>query len=130
MFAETGLQPSIKIDDPGGDCVGETAFCGAGNSGNYIETSTEMAGDALDYKIQKSMNLPELIIGWTKFTFPLLSIMAVVALIYAGFLYIANFGDDAQTETAKKIIIWLIIGLLLIFGAFALVSTIIPGLAQ
>ena len=76
------------------------------------------------------MNLPELIIGWTKFTFPLLSIMAVVALIYAGFLYIANFGDDAQTETAKKIIIWLIIGLLLIFGAFALVSTIIPGLAQ
>ena len=75
----------------------------------------------------KDYTLPELLIGWITFLYPLIAILAVVALVYAGILYIINFGDDAAVETAKKIILWVVLGLLAIFSAFAIVHTVITG---
>ena len=75
----------------------EPVFDGPGLIGGatYVE-------GRLDSGVSKERNLKELIIGWTNFLLSIAAIMAVVALVWAGFLYITAFGDDSRMETAKK----------------------------
>lgn len=49
-----------------------------------------------------------------------LGVLAVVLLIYGGFLWMTANGDAAKVETAKKIIRNAVIGLLIILAAFAI----------
>ena len=44
-------------------------------------------------------------------------LMAVVALIIAGFLYILAMGDEEKTEKATKSLIFAIVGLVIVFVA-------------
>jgi len=44
-------------------------------------------------------------------------IVALVMVFYATILYVTSYGDDSKIETAKKTLLWSIIGLL--FVAFA-----------
>ncbi|MEK7545219.1 MAG: pilin [Patescibacteria group bacterium] len=55
-----------------------------------------------------------------------LGLVAVVMIIYAGVLYVTSAGGD-QIETAKKIIMYAVIGILLIAISFALVNTILKA---
>ena len=66
-----------------------------------------------------------MITGWTNFALPFVSVIAIVALIYAGFLYLTSFGNDEQSGKAKKIIIWVVLGIVLIISAYAIVNTLI-----
>jgi len=61
----------------------------------------------------------------TNFLASIIGTMAVAAFIYAGFLYILNFGNDELTGKAKKMMMSAVLGMLLAAGAFALVSTVI-----
>ena len=56
----------------------------------------------------------------------MMAVIAVLAFVYAGFLYILNFGNDEMTGKAKKVMFGAIIGLVLAAAAFAIVSTVIP----
>jgi hypothetical protein len=51
----------------------------------------------------------------------------MLALVAGGVLYVTSGGDDERTGLAKKIIKNSIIGVVIIYGSFALVSTIIAG---
>ncbi|MBT5015875.1 hypothetical protein HN748_01005 [Candidatus Peregrinibacteria bacterium] len=68
----------------------------------------------------------EVIVGLTNFLSSMIAVIAVLALVYAGFLYILNFGNDETTGKAKKIMFGAIIGMVLAAAAFAIVSTVIP----
>ena len=68
----------------------------------------------------------EIIVGLTNFLSSMMAVIAVLAFVYAGFLYILNFGNDEMTGKAKKIMLGGIIGLVLAAAAFANVSTVIP----
>lgn len=48
-------------------------------------------------------------------------------IVIGGFLYVTAGGDEERTGLAKKIIMNSIIGIIIIYGAFALVSTVIAG---
>ena len=67
------------------------------------------------------------IVGITNFVVTWAAPFAVLALIVGGVMYIAAFGDEELTGKAKKIIVNSMIALLIIYGAFALVSTFISG---
>lgn len=67
----------------------------------------------------------EALITWTNFFLGFLSLVAMIALIYSGFLYVTAAGNDEQTGKAKKIIIWVVIGIMVILLAYALVNTLI-----
>ena len=54
-----------------------------------------------------------------------LSLLALILLIYAGFKYIWARGDDKETEKAKNIILYTIIGLIVIGLAGIIVNTVI-----
>ena len=68
----------------------------------------------------------ELIVSITNFLVSAIATIAVAAFVYAGFLYILNFGNEEMTGKAKKIMFGAIIGMVLAAAAFAIVSTIIP----
>lgn len=46
--------------------------------------------------------------------------VAVIAIIYAGFLFATARGNEEQIKTAKKTFFWAIIGTALILGAWAI----------
>lgn len=58
-----------------------------------------------------------------------LGIFAVIAIVLAGGYYIISLGDDEQTNSAKTIIKNLVIGFIVIFLAYVVVSAISPTLS-
>ncbi len=65
-----------------------------------------------------------LIITMTNFVSGFISTVAVVMMIYAGYLYVVSGGGEG-VEKAKKIVMGAVIGLLLAMAAFALVNTFV-----
>lgn len=51
----------------------------------------------------------------------------MLGIVAGGFLYLTAGGDEERTGLAKKILINSVIGVVIIYGAFALVSTVIIG---
>jgi hypothetical protein len=93
--------------------------------GPGLEVGAKLTASNLDENISKERDLKKLIIGWINFLLSFAAILAVVAIVWAGTLYITALGEDGQQEKAKKIILWSVIGLLVILGAYAIVNTII-----
>lgn len=102
---------------------GGAIFDGPGLTGgaNYVQGQ-------LDDNVTKEGDLKQLIIGWTNFLLPLAAVLAVLAVVWAGFLYITSFGDDGRTESAKKIIMWVVVGILVMAGAYAIVNVILEAI--
>lgn len=67
------------------------------------------------------------IVGITNFIVTWAAPFAVFALIIGAIMYLTAFGDEEKTGKAKKIIFNSILALLIIYGAFAIVSTVISG---
>lgn len=66
------------------------------------------------------------LVGFTNFAVYLTAPLAVTVLIAGGILYVTAAGDDDKVGRAKRMIISAIIGLVVIYGAFAIVNTFIP----
>ena len=81
----------------------------------------------LDRGVSKEKNLNKLIIAWMKFFLSVVAVISVVAIVFAGFLYVTSGGDDGQSEKAKKIIMWVALGIILIFGSYAIVNTVMKA---
>lgn len=56
-----------------------------------------------------------------------LGLLAVVMIIYGGFLYVSSAGNEENVGKAKKILIYAAIGIILIIASFALVNTILTA---
>ena len=93
-------------------------------TGPGLEGGALLAENLLDDNVSKERDLKELVIGWTNFLLSVAALLAVIAIVWAGFLYVTAAGDDGRMETAKKIIIWVFIGIILILGAYAIVNTV------
>jgi|SRR3989338_3756340 len=50
--------------------------------------------------------------------------LAVIFIIYSGFLFVTARGNDKKLEEAKKTFYWAIVGTILIIGAWALASAL------
>jgi hypothetical protein len=82
--------------------------------------------DASEYKgITAATSFRDFLITWTNFFLGFLTLISMIAIIYSGFLYITAAGNDDQTGKAKKIIMWVVIGIVIILLAYALVNTLI-----
>ena len=65
-----------------------------------------------------------------KYALGFLGAIAISIIIYAGFLYMTSGGDPAKTEIARKWIINAVIGLAIIFSAYAITSYIFSQLLK
>ncbi|MCF7836412.1 pilin [Candidatus Gracilibacteria bacterium] len=118
-----GILPGISIDTDefslnAGGGSNQAPGCGGGNC--------LVAPDAGEYSgIAVETSFRQFLITWTNFALRFLALIAMIALIYAGFLYVTAAGNDEQAGKAKKIIIWVVTGIVVILLAYALVNTLI-----
>jgi hypothetical protein len=75
--------------------------------------------------ISKEQNLERFIVGITNFILSFVAAIAVLMLIYGGYLWIVDSGDDQMSEKAKKIIAGSVIGIIIIVSAYTIVNTVI-----
>jgi len=54
-----------------------------------------------------------------------LGFIAVVYVIYGGFLYVASGGNQENVDKGKKIILYAAIGIVIILASFAIVNTVL-----
>lgn len=64
----------------------------------------------------------DVIVKIINFILSFLTLIAVIAIIVAGFLLILGFGSEASATRARKIIIYTIVGLIVIFFARVIVG--------
>ncbi len=77
-----------------------------------------------------SINQNEFVVQLVAFTNLVVSFVGPIMMFgiaAGGLLYVASFGNEERTALAKKIIFNSIIGVVIIYGAFALVTTVIAG---
>lgn len=66
-----------------------------------------------------------LVLTIVNFFLTFLGLLAVVMVIYGGFLYVSSAGEEENVTKAKKILLYAVIGIILIVVSFALVNTIL-----
>ena len=54
-----------------------------------------------------------------------LGIVAVIMVIYGGVTYVTAAGEDEKIQSAKKIIMYAVIGIIIVLISFALVNMIL-----
>ncbi len=65
------------------------------------------------------------IVELTNFIAGFISLLAFVALFYAGYKYVASAGNEEETEKVKKVFVSAVIAIVLSMGAFALINTLV-----
>ncbi|MFA6458002.1 MAG: hypothetical protein WCV72_01250, partial [Patescibacteria group bacterium] len=110
----------ISTDAAGSATSSGTVFDGIGSAKGLTAFASNYKGNTYGDAIGS-------ITGWTNFTLPFVGVIAIAALIYAGFLYLTAAGNEDQAKKAKNIIIWVVIGIIIIFSAYAIVNTLLSG---
>jgi TRAP-type C4-dicarboxylate transport system permease small subunit len=70
------------------------------------------------------LTLPDIISGLIKFTVVIAAIVFFFILVIGGIRWIASGGDKAQTEAARNQITAALVGLVIVFAAWAIVALI------
>lgn len=68
--------------------------------------------------------------GFTNLVVTLATPVAILMLLYAAFMYLSSAGKEEQQAKAKRLIFAVIAGILIMYAAFAIVSTVISGQFQ
>jgi hypothetical protein len=93
---------------------------------DYDDVSLSTSGQDATVIIDTARGVQELI-GITNFVVTWAAPFAVLALMVGAIMYVTAFGDEERSTKAKKVIINSMIALMIIYGSFALVSTLISG---
>lgn len=109
-----GVKPGLQMPGSGEfDFLKEEVGRNVGNWSQWMA----MTGDAKD-----------LIVFWTNFAVLWLGVVALIFLLFAGWKYLTAFGDQEQAKEGGKMIWKVILGIMIVLGAFALVNTVVRNL--
>ncbi|MDP3975408.1 MAG: pilin [bacterium] len=75
--------------------------------------------------ISKEKSLIVLIIGFTNWLLPFVSVLSVFAFVAAGLFYILTFANEELNSKAKNIMLYVVIGIVIIFSAYTIVNTLL-----
>lgn len=104
------------------------ANVGAQNTGVSGQDFTQQFTDAAG--IQSDAELPTIIGNIVYIILSFLGIVAVLIILLGGFKWMTAAGDDSKVEKAKKLIYSGIIGLVIIFAAFAIAVFVLNSLSS
>lgn len=96
--------------------------CGAGVGRDILKNKIEGKG------LSTEADIIPLVLSWVRFFLGFVFVIAVIVLIVAGVMFITSFGNDAQNQKARKMILWTIIGILVIMLSYIIVSAIMGAL--
>ncbi len=77
--------------------------------------------------LTKAKDAREFVVNVTNFVLGFLGLLAIIIVIYGGFLYITDAGKAEQAEKGKKAITYAIIGIIIILSSFAIVNTVLKA---
>ncbi len=80
--------------------------------------------------VQPKVDISEAVrqlVGFTNIAVSILGPIAILILIGASIMYMTSGGDEEKQTTARRAIVAAAIGVLIIYGAFGIVSTVISG---
>ena len=63
-----------------------------------------------------------------KFVLGFTGLLALLAFIYGGILWMSSMGDPKKDEKGKQVMIWSVYGLAVIFGSYGIVLTLFEAL--
>ena len=72
-------------------------------------------------------SIRQLVLKIVNFALGFLGVIAVIMIIYGGFLYVTAAGADEKIQSAKKIIMYSVIGIIIILLSFAIVNTVLSA---
>ncbi len=70
-------------------------------------------------------SLRQLVLTMVNYFLTFLGIVAVIMVIYGGVTYVTAAGEDEKIQSAKKIIMYAVIGIIIVLISFALVNMIL-----
>lgn len=115
-------QIGIGVDSrsSGGDASVGNNLPGCGNTDNclIVPATNEYNLPVVETSLRRAVQT------WVNFFLGFLALIAMVMLIYSGFRYVTS-GVSDQAEDAKKGIVYAVIGIVVIFFAYAIVNTLI-----
>lgn len=59
-----------------------------------------------------------------------IGIVAVIAVIYGGYLYMTARGNEAQVKKGRSVLTWAIIGLIVVLAAAVIVNVVVNALVE
>jgi len=88
------------------------------------------SADGYDPTLTQQTNLRDFIVNAVNFGLGFLGLVAVIVVIYGGFLYVTAAGEEEKTTKGKQSIMYAMIGILIILVSYALVNTVIKGVGK
>jgi PKD repeat protein len=96
---------------------------------NFQGGLTAPSAEGYSPKLTEAKDVRTYALNVTNFALGFLALIAVLIIIYGGFLYVTAAGKEDQAGKGKKAISYAVIGILIIMGSFAIVNTVLqaPG---
>ncbi len=105
--------------------------------GDQVTTFTQFQGglqppsaEGYDPTLTQETDLRSFIVNAVNFALGFLGLIAVVMVIYGGFLYVTAAGEEEKTTKGKKSVTYAVIGIIIILISFALINTVIQGVGR
>ncbi|OGF30518.1 hypothetical protein A2223_01585 [Candidatus Falkowbacteria bacterium RIFOXYA2_FULL_35_8] len=125
---EDGVQDCENVGIIAPSTTGDTAS-GEGAEDDLIKGIYDSIGKFEELGITSAnQDVPTFVGNILKLFFGIIGSVALVMFIYGGFGYMTSAGDPKKVANAKNTFIWASLGLLLVFGAYALVNFVISNL--
>ena len=105
---------------------------GSGDTTSFTEFKGGLAAPSTagyDPGLTQATDAKTYAIKVTNFILGFLGFIAILVIVYGGFMYVTAAGKEDKAETGKKSITYAIIGILVILGSYAIVNTVLqaPG---
>ena len=97
----------------------------AGNTKTLIVGSSSAVGMPMPLA---NISIPTLVGRVIQYVLGLTGVIALVMFIYGGIVWMTASGNQEKVSEAKKTVVWATIGLIMIFGSYALVNFVISRL--
>lgn len=104
---------------PGADDGTGQPGCGTSSNCLTVPSTSVFKG------IATTTSIRDAILKWVNWALGFLALIAMIAIIYSGFLYVTARGEDDQAGHAKKNILYVTLGIIVILLAYAYVATLI-----
>lgn len=89
-----------------------TLFAEKANAADFNKTLKDFIGsDTVNASLS---TVQQTIIRVTNYVIDLGGVIAFIMILFSSFMYATSFGDESKAETAKKSLIWSIVGVIIV----------------
>lgn len=106
-----------------------TPVLAQGDPASFNEGLSKIREIQGENELASGRSAKDIMLSIVRWLMSLIGTIAVISLLYGGFLYITSQGDDHKTEQAKSIILYSIIGIIII-GISAVVVNVVISITQ